>query len=426
MRACAAAGDGAKERSHILILNRASVVGSPVMTPVRKIVLLTSDLQRLGGVEAHVAALASGLQGRGYDVTVVAGRTSGETTFTGPTVVIDGIGARNVPGKSLTDLGLLLRRLLPDVLHAHAVFDPLMLDSVQRLVPLLRSVHTYTGCFSSGLKYFAPGRECHRAQGPLCVPHALFRNCGHRKIPRAPLRAYRLGLRGLQSLRDADGVLAYSEYMMRDLQVNRIPKLSLAPLFVPHASLLPPPAGRSRVLFVGRLVPAKGVDTLITAVAHTEAHLDVHGEGRAESRLKRLARSLGVEDRVVFHGWSNAQNLESAYATATVVAMPSIWPEPFGLVGLEAMMRGRAVLASRTGGIPEWLLDGETGQLAPPGDARAWTEALRTMLADPDRCHRLGKSGRQRVLEHFTLERHLASLLPAYTRARTHWQPNHT
>jgi glycosyltransferase involved in cell wall biosynthesis len=392
------------------------------MTTIRKIMLLTSELRRVGGVEAHVAALATGLRGNGYEVEVVTGRRSGDPSIDEQSSVVDDVGEWDVPPRAAEALETLVRHTRPDVVHSHAIFDNELLARIQHHAPVLRSVHNYHGCFSSGLKYFSPGHECHRAHGPLCVPNALVRNCGHRKIPQASLHHYQRTSRTLQNLREADGVLGYSRYLLRDLEVNRIPKLSFAPMFVPPASAAPPHPGNARVLYVGRLIPAKGVATLVRAVAAAGAYLDVHGEGRAEPGLRRLVARLGIEKRVVFHGLSDQETLERAYAAATVVAVPSIWPEPFGLVGLEAMTRARAVLASRTGGIPEWLADGETGRLVASGDVKAWAEGLRAMLADQDGCHALGRVGRERVLTDFTLEAHLASLLPAYTRARAHWE----
>ena len=395
------------------------------MTTVRKILILTSELRRVGGVESHVAALAAGLQSHGYEVHMVTARRSGDAGLDDQTVVVNGLGDWDVPAGARQAVESHVRELAPDVLHAHAIFDDGMLARLQRHAPLLRSVHTYHGCFSSGLKYFRPGHECHRAHGPMCLPNAALRNCGHRKVPHPSPRHYRRTSLILQRLREADGVLAYSQYMIRDLEVNRIPKLTLAPMFVPAAPAIAPHTGAPRVLYVGRLVPAKGVAILIRAVAGAGAYLDVHGAGWAEPGLRRLVSRLGVEDRVIFHGLSDLAALDRAYAGATLVAVPSVWPEPFGLVGLEAMTRARAVLASRTGGIPEWLTDGETGRLVESGNVRAWEQALRAMLADRDRCHALGQAGRRRVLTQFTLEGHLASLLPAYESAREHWARTH-
>jgi starch synthase len=92
------------------------------------------------------------------------------------------------------------------------------------------------------------------------------------------------------------------------------------------------------------------------------------------------------------------------YSHAAVFVCPSIY-EPFGLINLEAMACGTPVVASRVGGIPEVVVDGETGWLVEPGDATALGQALREALADPERARRMGEAGRRRVEAHFSWDR---------------------
>jgi glycosyltransferase involved in cell wall biosynthesis len=114
--------------------------------------------------------------------------------------------------------------------------------------------------------------------------------------------------------------------------------------------------------------------------------------------------------------------LDRAYERAQIVVVPSHWPEPFGLVGIEAMARGRPVVATATGGIPEWLADGETGILVEPGDAGALTRALAGLRGDPGRCARMGERGVAHVAEHFTAERYVEAISRAYSMAEVNWR----
>jgi glycosyltransferase involved in cell wall biosynthesis len=102
------------------------------------------------------------------------------------------------------------------------------------------------------------------------------------------------------------------------------------------------------------------------------------------------------------------------HAAATVVAMPSLWPEPFGRVGLEAMAHGRAVVAFDVGGIREWLIDGETGFLVPPRDVDAMADRLTRLLDDPGLAASLGARGRARVEREFSAAEHVRRLLRLY------------
>ena len=104
------------------------------------------------------------------------------------------------------------------------------------------------------------------------------------------------------------------------------------------------------------------------------------------------------------------------------MVVPSIWPEPFGLVGIEALAAGRPVVASATGGIVDWLQDGVNGLAVAPGSPRALASALNELLADPARQQTMGAAGKRMVAERFTPERHVSALLQAYATARATWR----
>ncbi len=150
----------------------------------------------------------------------------------------------------------------------------------------------------------------------------------------------------------------------------------------------PPSAPWSwRLLYVGRLVPEKGVGTLVKAVARLprEATLEVvgHGHASAVADLKALAAELGLNGRVTFSMASSRQELRSRYRGADVLVFPSEWPEPFGLVPLEAMACGVPVVATGTGGSGEYLEDGVNSLLFPPADPAALAAAVQRLADDP-------------------------------------------
>jgi glycosyltransferase involved in cell wall biosynthesis len=211
-------------------------------------------------------------------------------------------------------------------------------------------------------------------------------------------------------------VVAHSEYIARHLETNGI-EASVVPLFVEARRPAEQPDGPARILFSGRLTPAKGVGTLLKAAAAVDARFDICGDGWWAPTARRLARRTGVEERVTFHGWVGSEALASAYESAAVVVVPSHWPEPVGLVGLEAMAHGRPVVASATGGIPEWLADRETGLLVRPGDANALADALRRLLADPPARRRMGAAGAARVAREFSEQRYVEAIEQAYLQA---------
>jgi len=174
----------------------------------------------------------------------------------------------------------------------------------------------------------------------------------------------------------------------------------------PGAEPIPPPHG-PRLLCVGRLVPIKGHDTLLHALAAAVASvpgltLEIAGDGPLRGRLEELARDLGIARAVTFAG--RVDRVADAYERAEIVVVPSRG-EGFGMVALEAAERGRAVIASAVGGLPEIVDDGVTGVLVPPGDVEQLAAAIAGLAVDPQRSGALGAAARERALREFTLER---------------------
>jgi glycosyltransferase involved in cell wall biosynthesis len=150
-----------------------------------------------------------------------------------------------------------------------------------------------------------------------------------------------------------------------------------------------PSTARAGVLFVGRLIPEKGVDVLIRAMAATRQHggrerLTVLGDGARAADLASLAKDLGVD--LDLRGAAGRDEVAAAMASAAVVAVPSVYREPLGLVAIEAMASGAIVVASATGGLVETVENGVSGLTVPPGDVKALAAALEQAIriaADP-------------------------------------------
>ncbi len=180
-------------------------------------------------------------------------------------------------------------------------------------------------------------------------------------------------------------------------------------------------ADRRVVLTVSRLVPRKGIDTVLRALARTAAAVPdvvylVGGSGPDRPRLEALARAEGVADRVRFLGRIPEEALALHYNACDVFVMPARLDPPhvegFGIVFLEANACGKPVIGARTGGIPDAILDGETGLLVEPDAPGALAEAMIRVLRQPELADRLGRQGRTRVLAEATWD-HVASRLLA-------------
>ena len=157
--------------------------------------------------------------------------------------------------------------------------------------------------------------------------------------------------------------------------------------------------GRPFILGIGRMVPQKGFDILIRAFGKAgtqEVDLLLAGEGPELGPLKELARASGLGERVLFPGKADRPTAAALFRECEFFVLPSRH-EPFGIVNLEAMAAGKAVLATRVGGVPEVVVDGETGILVPPGDPEALAEGIRRLAGDAALRERLGAAGRERA-----------------------------
>ncbi len=379
---------------------------------------------RNGGVAAHVTATAALLAEHGMRVSVMASRIDrGERT--------PGIELHHCPqlfhqdAPSATRLAGALESA-PDVIHLHQLDDPGLVAALREHAPVVVSAHAYTAC-TSGLRYFTAGHECERPHGPGCVLGLIARNCAHIRNPRPLPASYRAATRGLAALTDADLAVAYSSAVERHLANNGVTRRAVVPLF----TTLAPRTGsghatRRRVLFAGRVVRPKGLDVLLRAMRLVDdAELVVCGEGFQLDATRRLAQRIGIEERIAFKGWLAADALARELAEASVVAMPSLWPEPFGLVGIEALAAGRPVVASAGGGVRDWLQHGVNGLLVTPGDVRDLARALEKLLCDPARQDTMGAAGRELVATRFSAARHIEATIEGYGKARRNWESGH-
>ena len=175
---------------------------------------------------------------------------------------------------------------------------------------------------------------------------------------------------------------------------------------------------------VGRISAWKGQDFFLQAFARARSNAPnlravivgdvVPGETWRRDALQQKARELGVADRVIWAGYRT--DSERVMAALDVLALPSIRPEPFGMVVVEAMAAGKPVIATAAGGPLETVLDRKTGRLVSPRDPQDMAQALVELALRPDLRARWGEQARKRVERHFGFERHVAEFQALYER----------
>lgn len=390
-----------------------------------RVALLSDDWRPTGGVVSHVRLVAAALAAAGHTVLVVHAGDPDDAAETLPA----GLTVRAMPSL-LRDRGPhanraavapvlgALAEFQPDLAHIHACTNLGVEDAVRATLPTVKTIHTLDLCPSGTKFHYATGTCCTYATGLLCLPRQAYLRCTLSKRPQVWWRGYQYAGAVAERLRGRGHVVVASEFVRRFVVDHDVPedRVTVVPYFTPEVPDVPASTGRT-VLFVGRVTPEKGVLFLVDALRRVPDpwRLVVAGEGIGMAEAKHAVASRGVADRVEFRGWLQGAALRAAYVDAAVVAVPSRWPEPFGIVGIEAMAHGRPVVACAVGGVPEWLSDGEGGYLVPPGDVRAMASRLEACLQDPAHASVVAARGRARVRREFTADAHLARLIPLYT-----------
>jgi glycosyltransferase involved in cell wall biosynthesis len=206
----------------------------------------------------------------------------------------------------------------------------------------------------------------------------------------------------------ADLVLVNSLAVKQEISAHQLPlrRVEVVPNGVDLETFHPAgdwPADGGYILFVGRLVPQKGVTFLLQALSVVlqrcpNTRLIVAGDGELDLFLKRIARYLGIPHRVTFLDWTTGQDLVALYQQAKFVVVPSCY-EPFGIVALEAMACARPVIASRTGGLVEIVDDGVNGFLVDVGDHLQLAQRMVSLIKDDQRREAMGQAARKRASE---------------------------
>lgn len=325
-----------------------------------------------------------------------------------------------------------LRRIIeeerPDVIHIHNMQNPFAISTAVRMAPTVRSIHDpRLYCFNNWRILRKTREICPYPLGRKCVtegclwPDLLgFTFEGRCAMPR--YASYLLH-------RKVDKLIVESEAMhacviqngYREEQMAYLPNFTRTFDFeevMRRSDELDKPEENS-ILFVGRASFEKGVDHLLEAAATLKIPFKLYlvTGGPAMSQIYDKIKELNLSDKVEVPGVQSYEKTRDYYAMADVVVVPSVWIESFCLVGIEAMANAKPVVAFRTGGIPDWLADGQTGYLAECRNVGDLAAKIERVLADKAAAKAMGIMGYRRVQEKYTMDVYLPRLINIYESA---------
>jgi len=390
----------------------------------------------IGGEERMTQSLATALHERGHDVAVATLRHPGLAAYEERDGVrvhrLGGLsqrvgalfsesGRRHAPPLPDPETTLALRHVLarerPDVVHGHNWLSIAYLPLRRRSpAAYLLSLHEYS-LICANKRLMRMGEPC-SGPGPLKCVRCAANQYGRAVGPAVALATMWSG--GAQR-RAVDLFLPVSrEVALRcGLERDGLP-FEIVPNFIGEraapepfdAALLERLPREPFILYVGDLAADKGIGVLLDAHARMRVPVPLVLIGRASDPQLLVKREGVVDLGLLPHG-----AVIAAWSRCALGVVPSITPDAFPTVALEAMTAGVALVASRVGGLPEAVADGETGVLVPPGDRAALTAALERLMADAALRERLGAAGRERV-PMFTAPAVVPRYEAAYERAR--------
>ena len=314
----------------------------------------------------------------------------------------------------------------PDVCHIHNLQNPYLVEFLIKALPCARSIHDpRLYCFTFW-KLLPDNSICHYPIGSACIeegclsPGIFPRNNIDYNSPFA-LRHYLVhkSMKVLIAESSAQIDVLVESGFSPD-QIEWLPNFTpLMPRAEVESFVKEQMAGQETpvVLFVGRASYEKGTQVLLDACKYIKSRCKIVliTAGPMLEELQEQARKYGKMVEVI--GGLPYEETKKWYAKASCIIVPSVWLENFCLVGLEAYGNMKPVIGSRIGGIKDWLKDGETGWLVPPGDPQNLARQIDNSLAEPDKLAKMGRNGFKRAEKYYNKELYLSRLTAIYDKA---------
>jgi glycosyltransferase involved in cell wall biosynthesis len=376
-----------------------------------------------GGAEANVLATATELKERGHSVGILHGPYTGKgeaawlSTFEHRFPFARG-------SEPATELAA-CESFQPELIYIHKLSNLELLENLlDSGTPIIRMVHDHDLYCMRSYKYnYFTRHICDRALSPFCIfPCGAF--IARDRDGAFPVKwvSYTAKVRELELNRRCERLIVATQFMKDELLRNRFDsnKIEMHPPVPPSGD---PSWGssfsdRNYIIYAGQIIRGKGVDALLESLALVRVPFTclIFGDGEHRQFCERLSHKLGLANRVFFKGYVPPNEIAISYREGSVAVISSVWPEPFGAVGLEAMRFGLPVVAFDAGGIKHWLIDGHNGFLVPWMDRVAFAARVEELLGDKALARQMGDRGRQLVAEQYEFSAYISGLEQLFAR----------
>ncbi|MBE3128388.1 MAG: glycosyltransferase family 4 protein [Actinobacteria bacterium] len=383
-----------------------------------KILMICDHGSKYGGDLTYIVNLKEGLERKGFVVKILSSDIhTGKKQFSD--YEFKGFSEASIfkalyyifNAFSYLKLNELLKEFKPDIIHLHNIFyqvSPSILLLLKN-TPTVMTIHSYELICPNVLMLFPSksrnicktgfGKNCRKCIGIKYYYHK-FKFAIYKRLLRN-VDTFIPNSKFIQDIMEKGGIKSIQKiyYGIKLLEYSRMEK-------------------GDNLLYAGRLSKEKGVEYLLKAMPLIikeipTVHLDIVGDGDEKHRLEILTKELNLEKSVAFIGSISYSEVEKYYKKANIVIVTSIWPEPFGLIGPEAMSVGRPVIGTKVGGIPEWLEDGKTGYLVEPGDLKQIAKNVIKLLSDRKLMEKIGRNAMEKA-KRFNIKKHVEEIENVY------------
>lgn len=372
-----------------------------------------------GGAESGIVAIGPVLEKLGHEVRIVAGDARpdlphfNQYTFRAPHGFLGKL-AYTFNFSAYFALRKAILDFKPDIVHLHTLgsASPLILFAL-RGYPTVATVHGPEGYTRDLLMWCLPKSDFKKGEYEISDLRVVgkLRYFYYRYI-NYPI--YRIGFQHV------DRFVTISRYICRLMESQGVSSAYVpnGVQMLPYSPLTTESVASHQIVYAGRLEKFKGVEYLLRALPKViktfpNTKITIAGTGRDSDELVALVDSLGIKDSVTFPGHVSKSELYKLYKGASLVVVPSIWPEVASRSGIEAMSVGLPIVGTDVGGTGDWLINGETGYLIPPKDVDAISNAIVHAFSNPEKLIEMSAKARAKA-EDYAIERHADRIIKVY------------
>jgi glycosyltransferase involved in cell wall biosynthesis len=375
-------------------------------------VLLVNDYKPIiGGTEIHVYELKKILEQRGHTVVFFSSDVTKEEYLIESSTKNVKQYLKNIFNiRSYNKSRKIVSYFKPDIIHLHNIFyelSPSFLLTLKKY-PVIMTVHDSSLYSSVGIQEERTGKKCKNIICRGCTNCIGIKGTFY-EIVKRNIHKYML-----KNVSYYIGNSNYINNIIENLKIGKTIRIKYTAKLFNYSKI----TNNNNLLYVGRITKEKGIEYVILAMPlilqkFPNIKLTIVGNGEYKEHLQKLVKDSELENNIFFEESVAHDLVQKYYDNATIALVPSIWQEPFGMAGVEAMSVGRPVVASRVGGIPEWLEDGKTGYLVDPGNSEQIAEKVITLLSNKKLLQQMGTNARKKA-EGYSLDTYVDSLERIY------------